>query len=376
MMQRPLKVLMTADAVGGVWSYCLTLARAMQAYGVQYTLACMGPRPSRDQVADAAALANVRLEVSDYRLEWMTEPWADVEAAGEWLRSLEARDGPDLVHLNGYAHGACGFAGPAVVVGHSCCLSWWRAVKGGEAPPEWDEYRAQVSRGIACADAFIAPSAAILAEYQRLYRRLPRAQVIHNAADVPSVHGLRKEQAVLAAGRAWDEAKNIGVVAEAAAHIPWPTRIAGDTRGPVGSAVLPATVQQLGRLSQREMQEALARAAIYVHPARYEPFGLLPLEAAHQGCALVLADIPTLRELWSEAAVFFDPTDSGALVRSVRGLINSPERLAACARAAARQAQCYSVARFGAAYAHLYSQLVETTNGSDTCGSHSSTTRC
>ncbi len=31
-------------------------------------------------------------------------------------------------------------------------------------------------------------------------------------------------------------------------------------------------------------------------PARYEPFGLSVLEAALSGCALVLGDIPSLRE--------------------------------------------------------------------------------
>ena len=33
-------------------------------------------------------------------------------------------------------------------------------------------------------------------------------------------------------------------------------------------------------------------------PARYEPFGLSILEAALSGCALVLGDLPSLRELW------------------------------------------------------------------------------
>ena len=47
-----------------------------------------------------------------------------------------------------------------------------------------------------------------------------------------------------------------------------------------------------------------ARCPIFVSAARYEPFGLAVLEAAQAGCALVLSDIPTFRELWDGAALF------------------------------------------------------------------------
>jgi glycosyltransferase involved in cell wall biosynthesis len=68
------------------------------------------------------------------------------------------------------------------------------------------------------------------------------------------------------------------------------------------------------------MRVAMARAAIYAHPAVYEASGLLPLEAALQGCALVLSDIPTLRELWDGAAVFVPPRDGEAWATALRAL--------------------------------------------------------
>jgi len=376
MITRPLKILMTADAVGGVWSYCLTLARAMRPYEVSFVLATMGPRPSADQVTEAAAISNLSLAVSDYKLEWMPDPWDDVNAASDWLRSLEQHERPDIIHLNGYSHAAAPFAAPALVVGHSCCLSWWRACKQCDAPADWDEYRERVTSGLRCADAFVAPTAAMLHEYQRLYAQLPPSRVIHNAAAMPRTKHTCKAPSVLTAGRAWDHAKNIGIVGDVAPHLPWPVSIAGDTVGPVGSTALPSTVRQLGRLTTHQMHHALARASIYLHPALYEPFGLLPLEAAHHGCALILADIPTLREVWGDAAVFFDPRDPTDLIRSVRSLTACPERLAACSRLAARQAQSYSIARFASAYANLYAQLAgDTPAGIPACTSLSFTTR-
>ncbi|MEB3829625.1 glycosyltransferase [Phormidium sp. CCY1219] len=60
-------------------------------------------------------------------------------------------------------------------------------------------------------------------------------------------------------------------------------------------------------MSPEELSHWYARAAIYAFPARYEPFGLSVLEAALSGCALVLGDIPRLREMWGDAAVFANP---------------------------------------------------------------------
>ena len=43
-----------------------------------------------------------------------------------------------------------------MVVGHSCVLSWWRAVKRA-APPSWDRYWHEVRRGLHAADMVVAP---------------------------------------------------------------------------------------------------------------------------------------------------------------------------------------------------------------------------
>src|SRR5947209_4436730 len=138
-----MRVLMTADTVGGVWTYVMDLARALDPHGVEVVLATMGARASADQRAAAHACRNVRLIESDYKLEWMQSPWEDVERAGDWLLELEHRFAPDLVHLNGYVHAALPWSASVLVVGHSCVRSWFTAVKGS-VPAEWDEYTQRV----------------------------------------------------------------------------------------------------------------------------------------------------------------------------------------------------------------------------------------
>src|SRR5438874_1327869 len=147
-MNKRLRILMTADTVGGVWTYSLELTRALQAYDVEVLLATMGPRPSPAQREQALNVPNLSLFKSDYKLEWMPDCWTDVKHAGDWLLHLENRLRPDLIHLNGYVHAKLPWTRPTLVVGHSCVLSWWQAVRGDTPPTEWQRYKDEVTNGL------------------------------------------------------------------------------------------------------------------------------------------------------------------------------------------------------------------------------------
>src|SRR5204863_2344902 len=117
--------------------------------------------------------------------------------------------------------------------------------------------------------------------------------------------------------------------------LPWPIYAAGDGQAFQNQTALPPQVRALGRLGVRSMASCCGRASIYALPARYEPFGLSVLEAALAGCALVLGDIPSLRENWENAAVFVAPEDAEALGTAVQGLIEAPARRQTLGRRAA-----------------------------------------
>ncbi len=346
-------ILMTADAIGGVWTYVLDLIRALPQH--QFSLATMGARPSPPQREAVAQLPNARLWESEWKLEWMGSPWDDVARAGEWLLLLEADLRPDVVHLNGFAHGALPFRAPKIVVAHSCVLSWWRAVKGEEAPPEWNQYRAAVAAGLEAANRVVSPTQALLHELRHIYGAFGAAQVIPNGAAL-SPEGAAKEPFVLAAGRLWDEAKNIALLDAVAPQLCWPLRVAGQTEWG-GEGFRAQHLELLGALEPASMRRLMARASIWAHPARYEPFGLAVLEAAGASCALILSDIPTLRELWDGAAVFAAPDDPQSWQLALQNLIDHESARLDWAKKARERARCYSLERCAGAYATLYDQL-------------------
>ena len=146
-----MRILMTADSVGGVWTYALELTRALQPYGVEVLLAVMGPPLSDAQSAAARSITNLNLFKSNYKLEWMPDCWSDVKHAGDWLLHLENRLQPDLIHLNGYAHASLSWNSPTLVTGHSCVCSWWQAVKADAPPAEWQRYKTEVTNGLSAA---------------------------------------------------------------------------------------------------------------------------------------------------------------------------------------------------------------------------------
>lgn len=354
-----MKILMTTDTVGGVWSYTLDLARELSCHGHKIIVATVGALPTPGQQTDAATIPNLHLCSQTYKLEWMDEPWSDVMDAGRWLLEVAYEVKPDVVHLNSFAHGALPWPAPVLVVGHSCVLSWWQAVHGSAAPERWEVYRRYARAGLQSADIVVAPTRAMLTALDEHYGPLRTRYVIYNGRRPEDFGPATKEDFIFSIGRLWDDAKNVAALEAVAPQLTWPIRVAGPTQHPEGGQRTLHHIHPMGILNQREISVQLSKAAIYALPARYEPFGLTVLEAAFSGCALVLGDIPTLRELWRDAALFIPPTDTDALKDALTALIDDTVRRRELADAAHYRAMDLTAARMAANYLSLYRLLIE-----------------
>jgi glycosyltransferase involved in cell wall biosynthesis len=275
------------------------------------------------------------------------------------LLQLEESVRPDVVHLNSYVYGALSWRRPTLVVGHSCVLSWWEAVKGEAAPDRWARYRHEVARGLHAADLVLAPTRAMLSVLERLYGCFTRSRAVPNGRNPVLFPPAAKEPFIFAVGRLWDEAKNAAMLDKVAPSLAWPVYVAGADRHPAGGQVRYRSVRELGRLSPPALAHWLARAAIYALPARYEPFGLSMLEAGLAGCALVLGDIPSLRETWDGAAVFVSPDDANALAATLKALSQDSSRLAELAARARTRALEFTPQRMLRGYLAAYRELIQ-----------------
>jgi glycogen(starch) synthase len=350
----PRSVLMTADTVGGVWTFAMELAGALIGRGAAVTIATSGGPLSREQRNQLRAAGTPEIFESNFRLEWQDEPWADIDRASDWLRGIADRVRPDVLHLSEYSNAAGNWNLPVVVTAHSCVCSWFAAVKKCGAPAQWHEYRRRVASGLRSAGIVTAPSRAMLAYLEEHYGCLARAIVIRNGRRADQVSCVDREPLIFSAGRIWDEAKNVSLLAEIAPQLPWPVYVAGEAKG----ASFP-NVRTLGQLNSNEILSWMSRARIYCLPAKYEPFGLSILEAAICGCALVLGDIDSLREIWTGAARFTDPNDPNALREVLLELIADERASVLAGEAARKRARQYDPERMADGYLKAYAAARE-----------------
>jgi glycosyltransferase involved in cell wall biosynthesis len=377
--------LVTADSIGGVWTYVRELVTGLVRRGVRVTLVNFGQIPSGDQVEWLEKIP-VDFRPTGFRLEWMQDAPEDLALSTEYLLSVVRETQPDILHLNQYAYGALDVSIPKLVVAHSDVMSWWMAVHG-EEPREtrWSAWYCEiVRRGLAGAAAVVAPSQwmldALCSRYLGPARHLGPAQpanasplarpanitVIHNGRTPALFHPhISKEDCVVSAGRLWDGGKQISLLS--GIDPPFPVQIAGSNEHPdsaVPSHGRQATgnrVELRGRLTEKQMQQLYGRAAIYVATSQYEPFGLAPLEAALSRCALVLNDIPTFHELWGDSACYFRYNDAQSLADTLKRLAEDRESRIAYANLAYHRArQCFTTDHMVDAYMGLYQSLVRT----------------
>lgn len=327
MTKASLRILQTVDAVGGVWQYGLDLARGLALRGTETVVAVLGPTASPQQRAEARAIAGVTLVESGLPLDWLCDGAAPVLEAAAAIADIARDVRADLVQLN-MPTLAAGMSAelPVVAVTHGCVSTWWQAAKDNEPlDPGFFWHRQLMGEGLRAADRVVAPTASYAAVVARYYC-LPRVpQVVHNGRTSVQAHTSAFRDRVLTVGRLWDPVKGAALLDRVAARLKVPFDAAGATTGPHGERIDLQHLHLLGHLDDAALGRHLAARPIFVSATSFEPFGLAVLEAASAGCALVLSDIASFRELWDGAALFVPPGDGIAYADAIEMLLADGE---------------------------------------------------
>lgn len=354
-----LRILMTTDTVGGVWTYAVILCRGLVMTGCDVALVTLGPPASEAQRAAVGDL-NIKLIETDLALEWQDPAGSDRSRAARELSQIARSYCPDITHLNSHREASYSWPSPTLVVSHSCVSSWAEACGQAdmlETEP-WRSYVAAVRDGLLAASSWAAPTKFFHDKVARLYGIGP-GHVIWNGSDVAASSRASKRPIIFSAGRVWDPAKNVQALFAAAPNLDWPVAIAGQTRtAERAESELQASpkVQLLGALVHAETLTWMERAAVFASVARYEPFGLGVLEAARSGCALILSDIGSFRELWDGAALFVS-AELAEFADQLNRVCRDSSLRRHLQTSAFRRSHRYSSAAMTAAYLALYERL-------------------
>ncbi|HVJ05507.1 MAG TPA: glycosyltransferase family 4 protein [Candidatus Saccharimonadales bacterium] len=363
-------ILVTADTVGGVWTYTRELVTGLASRGIRITLVSFGGIPAPPQTAWLEKLSGVTYFPTAFRLEWMQDSASDIIDSTAYLHGIIEELKPDLLHLGQFCYGSMDVPLPKILVAHSDVMSWSQTVRGVKPDDSWARwYRRTVEQGLAGASMVVAPSHWMLDCIDSCYGKQQRSRVIYNGRSPALFNPLvTKHNYAASVGRLWDEGKQSQLLLHLT-DSPLPIFLAGaeslaDEPSGKSRKLEPdadrSAIKSRGQLSEGEMRQLLSRASIYVATSKYEPFGLAPLEAALSRCALVASDIPSFREIWNDAAFYFIPGDIDSLrnalttLQGERGL-----RLDYANRAYQRASRLYTADRMVEEYAQLYSALLE-----------------
>jgi glycogen(starch) synthase len=363
-------VLVTADTLSGAWTYTRELVTGLVTRGVRVTLVSFGEIPMPEQVRWMESLHGLDYRPTAFRLEWMHEAQQDYLDSSNFLASLVREVRPDVLHLNQFAYGALPVNVPRVVMAHGDLITWAQAVEGyTPRATRWLKwYRDMVIAGIEGADAVVAPSAWMLDSIRSCYAQPQRESVIYPGRNPIFFNPyVSKDDSVLSVGRLLDAGRQVFLLTQ---HIqPFSVCIVGAEqtvpvpRIPIRADVKVSTDQSCvavrGPQTEAQLRALYSRAAVYAATPRYEPLGMAPLEAAFSRCAIVANDIPTFREVWGDAALYFRTNDASSLATTLRQLdADRGLRQAYADRAFTRARERFTTKRMIDDYLDLYRSLL------------------
>lgn len=357
-----MRVLMTTDTLGGVWTFSMEMAAGLLERGYTVLLISFGRLPSAAQREQWERLefrysGRAQFRASEIPVEWMEGESSIYEPGAALLESEAMRFAPDLIHSNQLCYGALDVPVPRVITAHQDVFGRDRASQGRHVlrSPFLTRYKALAQQGLNSADAVVAPTRWMLEELARSFTLSRNTAIVAHGRRLDARFQNFRELRAIAAGRVTDDAKGLDTLAHVTS--PMPIVVAGETRpGEEGKVPGFGTARLIGQLSEPEMIDLLEHSSVFLALSHYESFGMTGLEAGLCGCAVVARNILPLLEVWGSAALYFEDSDSLSAI--LERLSSNPQVLRDARESAFRRAQRFTRARMVEQYLSLYRRVM------------------
>jgi alpha-1,3-rhamnosyl/mannosyltransferase len=117
-------------------------------------------------------------------------------------------------------------------------------------------------------------------------------------------------------------------------------------------------VMVLGRVPDDELPLLYSGAALYVQASVFEGFGFPVLEAMGCGAPVLCSELPVLRELAQEAALYFDPHDPASITQALAEALEQTPLRRALAERGLKRARHFTWAAAARRTLDIYHQVV------------------
>jgi glycosyltransferase involved in cell wall biosynthesis len=364
-----MKVLYWAEnfwpGIGGVETFSQQLIRAMQARGHTFTVVTSGQSSVDGQ---PEIMADVPVWRFPFAVALDRRDLRQILTSSNQLNHLLHSVQPDLIHLNTIGPSAFFYLRNPTAIQTPTLLTLHMPLSTVSQPGSLASqvlhtvtHLVAISRAILQAASLAGPSIAA------------RASLIYNALETPPLEPTSlpfTPPVLLCAGRLTEQ-KGFNVAIDAFNHVltRYPTAtllIAGngelkaDLEHQAIRLGLGERVRFLGRVSHQEIYRLLNQATMMLIPSRYEPFGLVALEAAQMARPVVASRVDGLAEVvvHEETGLLVEPDQSDQLASAILSLLENPTISQRYGRQAQQRAKrLYSFNQFVDAYDALYHRI-------------------
>ena len=231
------------------------------------------------------------------------------------------------------------------------------------------------------ADKYITVSDFSKQDICRFYRLSPdRVVVIYNAANRRFYEMLPAEQVSRVRNKyrlppqyflflgGFDKKKNVGSLVEAFARLPNgspPLVLAGEHKWDfavvaerISALGLAQRVLCPGKIADEDLPAMYQGALAFVHPSRYEGFGLQLVEAMASRVPVLASATTSLPEVLDGSGLLFDPEDRDSIARQMARIAGDPTLRSALAEKSRQRASFFSWHKAAEQTLHVYMELL------------------
>lgn len=177
-----MKILMTTDNYGDAWYYSTELAGRLRRKGFEITLAIIGNPLSNQQKKQLDGIAYFNLEC---KLEWMSNPWPDMQIAKDWLLKILKILQPDILHMNTYSMGDISDNIPVIVNINFLGFNRWKALMHKTNHSDLQFYEEKIGETLKSAHMIIAPSNDMMKETETLFGNFKKKKLMYCGKEKP-----------------------------------------------------------------------------------------------------------------------------------------------------------------------------------------------
>jgi glycogen(starch) synthase len=308
-------ILMTSDVTTSEWNYSVEISRALSRHNMRVSLATTGGPLTKEQRREAARVPGLAIYDGGLNPGRPFTSQKDIADARSFLLTLEDRLSPDIVQLNGFGFGAAAFKSPVLLSLHSGVSSLLGDLE------ERTRSRSEIKSILDSAELVVVPTFANLVLLKEIYNFTTSTKVIPHFRRTSDYCAIAKQKFIYSSGSHSRVSDVVDAMETAASEMNWPVVL---DPGPIPSnkaTQLSFAGRAQGRLAAANVAQQLSKAAIYCLPTANDLSDVPVLEGALSRCALVVCDLPNLRENWNNCALFVPADDHNALKQSLHLLM-------------------------------------------------------